>query len=172
MRTYYALKWVDAKGRGTGGSRPYQYDLPKRGKPGRWHRKHKEAIIVCQNGFHCTNLYGFGSYYEYGPRLFIVEIAGKFSADGEKVAVEAMRFVSEVGIDENLLKLVEDVKTWDYLSAVFDNIVGGIMYETIMNRRNKLQNNGVLMVEYFGGSGLIGREELGKYIPITLESKA
>lgn len=171
MKTYYALKWVDSKGRGTGGSRPYQYDLPKRGKPGRWHRKHKEAIRLCENGFHCTNLYSYCDHVQYGPRLFIVEIAGKFSCERGKVAVEAVRFIREVIIDKENRKHINNTNAIyeDYARTV-DSIIGKIIYYTVISDNVRLSNDGVIMVEYAEGSGRIGRDDLGRGIPISLPS--
>jgi len=171
VRTYYALKWVDSKGRGTGGSRPYQYDLPKRGKPGRWHRKHKEAIRLCENGFHCTGLSDYAEFSDLGPRLFIVEIKGKFSSSHTKVAVEAMRFIVEVPIskDESGELNTEWIDDSGFV-RVTDSIFAKIIIKYVFKYSNKLVNGGVIMASFSGGSGTIGKDILGKYFPISLPS--
>mgnify|MGYP001407184674 CR=1 FL=1 len=97
----YMLKWLDAYGRGTGGNHPYQYDLPKDGKPGNWHSiKNKKPIKTCVNGFHCTTLESYKFYSDYGPRLFIVEVAGSFDCheDEQKVAFKHIRIIRELPV--------------------------------------------------------------------------
>ena len=98
----YMLKWLDKQGRGTGGPGYYQYDLPKDGKPRKWHSiTNKKRIQVCWNGFHCTTRRKYRNFECFGPRLFIVEVAGSYDchSDGNKVAFKHIRIVQELPIN-------------------------------------------------------------------------
>lgn len=100
----YMLKWLDENGCGIGGPGYYRYDLPKDGNPGKWHSiNNKDRIKVCQNRFHCTSLKEYRLYSEYGPRLFIVEVAGSYDIDitGYKAAFKHIRIVEEVLVNSN-----------------------------------------------------------------------
>lgn len=96
----YMFKWLPKSGIATAGTRPYKYDLPKNGIPGKWHSiLNKRPIMVCGNGFHCIGLNNLIRYAAYGPRLFLVEVAGNFLSNGEKGAVEHIRFIKELEYD-------------------------------------------------------------------------
>jgi hypothetical protein len=94
----YAFKWVQAGGIVEGGGSKYRYDLPKDGFPGDWHSKNKSrrSIRVCGHGFHCVPFNSIQKYLHYGPELYMVEISGKFSSDGDKIAVESIRFINRI----------------------------------------------------------------------------
>lgn len=95
----YALKWLNDKGQGTGGRRPYQYNLPVNGEPGKWHSKtkSKRKIETCVHGFHCTTKSHIMDFYlNYGRKLYLVEIGGHIDAGWNKVAVENIRIVREI----------------------------------------------------------------------------
>lgn len=94
----YAFKWLDAQGCTSGGGSKYQWSLPKGNEPGEWHSKikSKKPIVCCEHGFHCVPFVGINSYSSYGPRLFLVEIAGKFNCHADKLAVESIRLITEL----------------------------------------------------------------------------
>lgn len=95
----YAFKWVQEGGIVEGGGSKYRYDLPKDGVPGKWHSKNKarKPIRVCGHGFHCIPFNSIQKYLHFGPELYMVEISGKFSSDGDKIAVESIRFIKKIG---------------------------------------------------------------------------
>jgi len=98
----YMLKWLTKSGRGTGGPGYYQYDLPKDGKPGKWHSiDNKKKIKVCQNGFHCAPMKEYRNFSDYGPRLFIVEVAGSYdiAVNQNKAAFKHIRIIEEVPVN-------------------------------------------------------------------------
>lgn len=100
----YAFKWLRDDGVTHGGNRPYRYDLPIGDVPGIWHsNKSRRPIELCANGFHCIGTEQILNYEAYGPRLFLVEISGRFHSSDEKVAVEHIRLIREMKYKEGSL---------------------------------------------------------------------
>lgn len=93
----YAFKWLDRNGVTTGGNRPYKWELPIGCNPSKWHsNRTKKPIKVCVNGFHCIGAEEIVNFKPYGPRLFLVEIAGRFDSSTQKLAVEHIRLIEEL----------------------------------------------------------------------------
>jgi hypothetical protein len=93
----FAFKWLRADGVTHGGNRPYRYDLPIGDVPSIWHSNlSRRPIKLCENGFHCIGVEQVLNFDGYGPRLFLVEIAGRFDSSDEKVAVEHIRLIREL----------------------------------------------------------------------------
>ena len=93
----FAFKWLREDGVTHGGNRPYKYELPEGDIPSKWHSNlSRRPIEVCANGFHCIGTEQILNYDGYGPRLFLVEIAGRFDSNDEKVAVEHIRLIREM----------------------------------------------------------------------------
>lgn len=95
----YMFKWLDKNGTAHGGDRPFKYSLPVGEIPGKWHtKKDPSSVRACEYGFHCIGYNHIEDYESYGPRLFLVEVAGAFHpnpGDG-KVAVQSIRLIKEL----------------------------------------------------------------------------
>ena len=99
----YMLKWTHNDGRCNGGSKPYQYSLPKGAILGSWHVIPSGHVGACQSGFHGSSLQNIHDYTGYGSRLWLVEVDGKYDTERNKVAVEKARFVKEIKLDASLM---------------------------------------------------------------------
>lgn len=100
----YMFKWTDEAGQCYGGGRAFKYDLPKDGKPGKWHtKKDPTKVSVCEYGFHCVASNNINNYRSYGPRLFLVEVSGAFEVNhnGDKVACQSIRFIKELSVNHD-----------------------------------------------------------------------
>jgi hypothetical protein len=81
------------------------WDLPKNGRPGKWHAV-QGKLELCSNGLHVSVVPGEWGWqnaytgYESKRRLFLVEVAGRFSYGrglySDKVAFRAVRLVKEL----------------------------------------------------------------------------
>lgn len=122
----FAFKWLNSDGITTGGHKPYKWELPIGNNPSKWHSNlSRRPIELCSNGFHCIaadEIYNFNSY---GPRLFLVEIAGRFHSNEEKVAVEHMRLIRELVYvtEHEVIKISENVNEipLNYLKRLIRN---------------------------------------------------
>lgn len=110
----YAFKWLDLKGFTRGGGSTYKWSLPNGNEPGEWHSKikSKRPIRCCHHGFHCIPFNGINSYSQFGPRLFLVEIAGKFDCYVDKFAVESVRLITELRTHRHggAIEVIDEIK--------------------------------------------------------------
>lgn len=130
----YAFKWIDSKGCTSGGGSNYKWSLPVGDKPGEWHskRKAKKAIKCCGHGFHCVGFERINDFTSYGPRLFLVEVSGKFNAHPDKFAVESVRIVRELKHkweDGRVIILSKDLRSLP--NKTITNTVGGKNYGVV-----------------------------------------
>jgi hypothetical protein len=83
-----------------GGS--FEWDLPKKGKPGKWHEiAAGVALVLCSSGFHLTDADGLPHWWEDGAKVYEVEVDGESVGDvakekDRKVCARRVRIVREV----------------------------------------------------------------------------
>jgi hypothetical protein len=126
------LKWTRKDGTCNGGTKPYQYSLPRGAILGSWHEIPSGRVEACSSGFHGSSLQYIHDYSGYGTRLWLVEVDGKYDTDrtkyspledANKVAVEKIRFYYKFDIPTELLK------NWTYVYS--NNYIGSVSYEKL-----------------------------------------
>ena len=75
----------------------FQYNLPEKGKPGKWHSV-KGPLVRCVNGFHVTQVPGEWALDDIHNRIFEVQVAGQARMYNrpDKSVFRHMRLVREI----------------------------------------------------------------------------
>lgn len=88
------FKWIGPGGKPPMADSKFRYDLPTKGRPGRWHRTKRARL--CYFGFHACRAKSINGWKRPNTSLYLVEVSGQAEHDTNKSTFTQMRVIRKV----------------------------------------------------------------------------